>query len=217
MSSVTCASRVSELDAEAHIAQYVTVLAHLLLWAVQRACRRFASGNVTKAECPDWKRAYAPSTAHISPFTARCSGCGSPSAPSWQAPPACKRRKASSVTRHGRHRTSPALHVTRKTRSRRLAVAPLHHGASRCTMEHHDATGVTTPRQTVKASPHRHKWMLSHGAPADPSDPRGARFTPPNGVHPTMRHPARRLRRLSRGRRRQDILDWPFCRARQTS
>src|SRR5258707_9025354 len=35
------------------------------------------------------------------------------------------------VTRHGRHRTSPALHVTRKTRSRRLAVAPLHHGAPR--------------------------------------------------------------------------------------
>ena len=48
------------MDAEAHIAQYVTVLAHLLLWAVQRACRRFASGNVTKAECPDWKRAYGP-------------------------------------------------------------------------------------------------------------------------------------------------------------
>src|SRR5258707_14878859 len=46
---------------------------------------------------------------------------------------------------HGRHRTSPALHVTRKTRSRRLAVAPLHHGASRCTMDHHDATRVTTP------------------------------------------------------------------------
>src|SRR5882757_1629546 len=39
----------------------------------------------------------------------------------------CKRRKASSVTRHGRHRTSPALHVTRKTRSRRSrcrTVAP---------------------------------------------------------------------------------------------
>src|SRR6266850_1140254 len=35
------------------------------------------------------------------------------------------------VTRHGRHRSSPALHVTRKTRSRRLAVAPLHHGAPR--------------------------------------------------------------------------------------
>src|SRR6202051_2715582 len=91
---------------------------------------------------------------------------------------ACKRRKASSVTRHGRHRTSPALHVTRKTRSRRLAVAPLHHGASRCTMEHHDATGVTTPRQTVKASPHRHKWMLSHGAPADPSDPWNSHAAP---------------------------------------
>src|SRR5712675_956673 len=55
---------------------------------------------------------------------------------------ACKRRKASSVTRHGRHRTSPALHVTRKTRSRRLAVAPLHHGAPRC-------DGCFTPRQTV--------------------------------------------------------------------
>ena len=55
---------------------------------------------------------------------------------------ACKRRKASSVTRHGRHRTSPALHVTCKTRSRRLAVAPLHHGASRCTMEHHDALTI---------------------------------------------------------------------------
>ena len=68
--------------------------------------------------------------------------CGSPSAPSWQAPRACKRRKASSVTRHGRHRTSPALHVTRKTRSRRLAVAPLHHGAPRC-------DGCFTPRQTV--------------------------------------------------------------------
>src|SRR5712671_6398605 len=89
-----------------------------------------------------------------------------------------KRRKASSVTRHGRHRTSPALHVTRKTRSRRLAVAPLHHGASHCTMEHHDATGVTTPRQTVKASPHRHKWMLSHGAPADPSDPWNSHAAP---------------------------------------
>src|SRR5258708_9562354 len=59
-----------------------------------------------------------------------------------------------------------------------LAVAPLHHGASRCTMEHHDATGVTTPRQTVKASPHRHKWMLSHGAPADPSDPWNSHASP---------------------------------------
>src|SRR5712672_192410 len=49
---------------------------------------------------------------------------------------------------------------------------------SRCTMEHHDATGVTTPRQTVKASPHRHKWMLSHGAPADPSDPWNSHAAP---------------------------------------
>src|SRR5260370_26513824 len=58
---------------------------------------------------------------------------GSPSA---RGNRACKRRKASSVTRHGRHRSSPALHVTRKTRSRRLAVAPLHHGAPRL---HHGA------------------------------------------------------------------------------
>jgi hypothetical protein len=41
------------LDAEAHIAQYVTVLAHLLLWAVQRACRRFASGNVSRHRSRD--------------------------------------------------------------------------------------------------------------------------------------------------------------------
>ena len=154
MSSVTRASRVSELDAEAHIAQYVTVLAHLLLWAVQRACRRFASGNVTKAECPDWKRAYAPSTAHISPFTARCSGCGSPSAPSWQAPRACKRRKASSVTRTD----DTGRHLRYTSRAKREADVSLSHRCtmeqSRCTMEHNDATGVTTPRQTVKASPH---------------------------------------------------------------
>src|SRR6267142_5599291 len=78
-----------------------------------------------------------------SPHVARV--VGSPSA---RGNRACKRRNASSVTRHGRDRSSPALHVTRKTRSRRLAVAPLHHGASRCTMEHHYATGVTTPRQT---------------------------------------------------------------------
>jgi ABC-type uncharacterized transport system substrate-binding protein len=45
-------------------------------------------------------------------------------------------------------------------------------------MEHHDATGVTTPRQTVKASPHRHKWMLSHGAPADPCDPWNSHAAP---------------------------------------
>jgi hypothetical protein len=60
-------ARVSEEDAEAVVTQYVTVLAHLPLWAVQMACRRFASGSVTKAECPDWKRAYAPSTAQLCP------------------------------------------------------------------------------------------------------------------------------------------------------
>src|SRR6267154_2508773 len=72
-----------------------------------------------------------------------------------------------------------ALHVTDDTarhlrytsRAEREADVSLSH---RRTMEHpvapwsttSDATGVTTPRQTVKASPHRHKWMLSRGAPA---------------------------------------------------
>jgi hypothetical protein len=113
---------------------------------------------------------------------------GSPSA---RGNRACKRRKASSVTRHGRHRSSPALHVTRKTRSD-VSLSHLctmeHH---ECTMEHHDATGVSPETNGVKASPHRLKWMLTRGAPADPSDPwnshaapvsprhpRGARFTP---------------------------------------
>src|SRR5712675_1766452 len=81
------------------------------------------------------------------------------------------RFKASSVTRHGRHRSSPALHVTRKTRSdvslsHRCTME--HHD---CTMEHHDATGVSPETNGVKASPHRLKWMLTRGAPADPSDP----------------------------------------------
>src|SRR5260370_14570395 len=118
------------MDAEAHIAQYVTVLAHLLLWAVQRACRRFASGNVTKAECPDWKRAYTPSTAHISPSTARCSGF---------------------VVRHRRprgnvqgedgqqryaSRTTPPRHLRYTSRAKREAdLSPSH----RCTMAHHDS------------------------------------------------------------------------------
>src|SRR6267142_1276685 len=69
----------------------------------------------------------------------------------------------------------PAVRYT--SRAKREADVSLSH---RRTMEDpvapwsttSDATGVTTPRQTVKASPHRHKWMLSHGAPADPSDPR---------------------------------------------
>src|SRR3981189_2577475 len=121
--------------------------------------------------------------------------------------------------RHGRHRTSPALHVTRKTRSRRLGVAPLHHGASRCTMEHHDATGVTTPRQTVKASrtgingcsamahPLTH---LTHGIPtrrpfhpaktASEKTPRGR----PAALHVTD-DTARHLRYTSRAKREADV------------
>ena len=139
MSSVTCASRVSELDAEAHIAQYVTVLAHLLLWAVQRACRRFASGNVTKAECPDWKRAYAPSTAHISPSTARCSGCGSPLAPSWQ--------RASGGRPVALHVTDDtARHLRYTSRAKREADVSLSH---RCTMEHPVAPWSTTMRRVL--------------------------------------------------------------------
>jgi hypothetical protein len=60
-------ARVSEQDAEAVVTQYVTVLSGLPLWAVQMACQRFAKGRVTKAECPDWKRAYAPTTAQLCP------------------------------------------------------------------------------------------------------------------------------------------------------
>jgi len=58
-------ARATEEDAEAVVTQYVTVLAHLPLWAVAQACLSFARGRVTKAECPDWKRAYAPSTAQL--------------------------------------------------------------------------------------------------------------------------------------------------------
>ena len=43
-------ARATEDDAQAVVTQYVTVLSHLPLWAVERACRRFASGSVTKAE-----------------------------------------------------------------------------------------------------------------------------------------------------------------------
>src|ERR1700692_2656311 len=75
-----------------------------------------------------------------------------------------------------------ACHLRYTSRAKREADVSLSH---RCTMEHpvapwsiHDATGVTTPRQTVKASPHRHKWMLSHGAPAAPSDPWNSHAAP---------------------------------------
>src|SRR5258708_6845273 len=69
-----------------------------------------------------------------------------------------------------------ALHVTDDTarhlrytsRAKREADVSLSH---RCTMEHHDATGVSSRDKRVKASPHRLKWMLSRGALAAPSDP----------------------------------------------
>src|SRR5258705_416866 len=76
-----------------------------------------------------------------------------------------------------------ALHVTDDTgrhlrytsRAKREADVSLSH---RCTMEHPVAPWSTTMRRVfhpetngVKASPHRDKWMLSHGAPPDPSDP----------------------------------------------
>ena len=83
-----------------------------------------------------------------------------------------------------------ALHVTDDTarhlrytsRAKREADVSLSH---RCTMEHPVAPWSTTMRRVfhsetngVKASPHRHKWMLSHGAPADPSDPWNSHAAP---------------------------------------
>src|SRR5258705_591300 len=68
-------------------------------------------------------------------------------------------------------------HVTCVTRHAQNAK-PTSRCRTVCTMARHDATGVTTPRQTVKASPHRLKWMLSHGAPADPSDPWNSHAAP---------------------------------------
>src|SRR5258705_407486 len=47
-----------------------------------------------------------------------------------------------------------------------------------CTMEHHDATGVSPETNGVKASPHRLKWMLTRGAPAEPSDPWNSHAAP---------------------------------------
>src|SRR5258705_4199204 len=96
------------------------------------------------------------------------------------------------VTRHGRHRTSPALHVTRKTRSRRLAVAPLHHGASRCTMEHHDATGVSPRDKRGKlvrtgingcsAVAHRHHCPMKFLPAGGPTPPKQRTVAPPPRV-----------------------------------
>src|SRR5260370_2537 len=69
--------------------------------------------------------------------------------------------------------------------------------ASWCSMVQRDAPWCTTMRRVlpprdkrVKASPHRHKWMLSHGAPADPSDPwnsHAAPVSPRQNAHFTAR------------------------------
>ncbi len=101
----------------------------------------------------------------ICPSHACCSGCGSPLAPSWQAPRACKRRKAVRYT----SRTTP--HVTCVTRHAQNAKP-----TSRCRTVAPWSTTVapwsTTMRRVfhpetngVKASPHRHKRVLSHARP----------------------------------------------------
>ena len=97
----------------------------------------------------------------ICPFTACCGslwvaiGALVASAPGVQA----EEGRALHVT------DDTARHLRYTSRAKREADVSLSH---RRTMEHpvapwsttSDATGVTTPRQTVKASPHRHKWML---------------------------------------------------------
>src|SRR5258707_3674024 len=96
-----------------------------------------------------------------------------------------------------------ALHVTDDTgrhlrytsRAKREADVSLSH---RCTMEHPVAPWRTMMRRVfhpetngVKASPHRHKWMLSPGAPADPSDPWNSHAAP---VSPRQNGQRERLR-----------------------
>src|SRR3981189_3252803 len=79
-----------------------------------------------------------------------------------------------SLTRDAHVTDDTARHLRYTSRAKREADVSLSH---RCTMEHplhHGAPrcdGCYHPETTVKASPHRHKWMLSHGAPTDPSDP----------------------------------------------
>src|SRR5882757_8619156 len=112
-------------------------------------------------------------------------GCGSTSAPSWQ--------RASGGRPAALHVTDDTgRHLRYTSRAKREADVALSH---RCTMEHPVAPWSTTMRRVlpprdkrVKASPHRHKWMLSHGAPADPSDPWNSHAAPvsprQNGVFP---------------------------------
>jgi hypothetical protein len=86
------------------------------------------------------------------------------SAPGVQAEEGRALRVTDDTARHLRY-TSRAKREADVSLSHRCTMEhPLHHGAPRC-------DGCYHPETTVKASPHRHKWMLSHGAPTDPSDP----------------------------------------------
>src|SRR5882672_10003133 len=86
------------------------------------------------------------------------------SAPGVQAEEGRALRVTDDTARHLRY-TSRAKREADVSLSHRCTMEhPLHHGAPRC-------DGCYHPETTVKASAHRHKWMLSHGAPTDPSDP----------------------------------------------
>jgi hypothetical protein len=60
-------AREDEAGSQARVAAYVTVLQHLPLWAVQRACNRFARGDVKPEEIQERYvgRGFPPSTAHV--------------------------------------------------------------------------------------------------------------------------------------------------------
>src|ERR1700675_1419230 len=85
-----------------------------------------------------------------------------------------------------------ALHVTDDTarhlrytsRAKREADVSLSH---RCTMEHTMRRVFHRETNGVKASPHRHNWVLSHGAPADPSDPWNIHAAPVSPRQPVLR------------------------------
>src|SRR3981189_3252806 len=122
--------------------------------AVDGAEAPFRSGHSALVTLPDAKRRQALCTAHRSKWASTVTYwaiCASAS---------------NSLTRDAHVTDDTARHLRYTSRAKREADVSLPH---RCTMARHDATGVTTPRQTVKASPHRHKWMLTPGAPPDPS------------------------------------------------
>src|SRR3981189_3101758 len=98
----------------------------------------------------------------ICPFTARCSGCGI-AIGAWQ--PGLQAEEGQQ--RYTSRTTPDVTCVTRhaqnaKPTSRCRTVAPWSTTMRR--VFHPETNGV-------KACPHRHKRVLSHGAPADPSDP----------------------------------------------